>query len=239
MSTTGAPPGLQGTFDPGSVLAALAAGGRAERLLHVHEVPARTASTAAWPEWVDPAVYAAFAGSGIGELWSHQREAADLAHAGSHVVLSTGTASGKSLGYLLPVLTALVEGARAPSGRRDGALYLSPTKALAADQVARLGALAVPGLRAATYDGDTPQEERRWIREHAPVRPHQPRSGPPLLLPQHQQWAPFLRPALRRGRRVPRVPRRLRVAPVALLRGLRRSRPATAPSRHSCSPRPR
>ena len=193
MSTTGAPPGLQGTFDPGSVLAALAAGDRAERLLHVHEVPARTASTAAWPEWVDPSVYAAFAGSGIGELWSHQREAADLAHAGSHVVLSTGTASGKSLGYLLPVLTALVEGARAPSGRAATALYLSPTKALAADQVARLGALAVPGLRAATYDGDTPQEERRWIREHAQFVLTNPDLVHHSLLPQHQRWAPFLR----------------------------------------------
>ena len=62
---------------------------------------------------------------------------------------------------------SLVTGAEAPNGRGATALYLSPTKALAADQVARLGALAIPGLRSATYDGDTPQEERRWIRDHA------------------------------------------------------------------------
>ena len=193
MSTAGptAPP--HAAFDPASALAALAARGRAERLLHVHEVPARAARLASWPAWVHPSVYAACAGSGITSLWAHQREAADLAHAGSHVVMATGTASGKSLGYLVPVLTALVEGSAAPSGRGATALYLSPTKALAADQLARVQGMAVPGVRAATYDGDTPTEERRWIRDHAQLVLTNPDLVHHSLLPMHERWAPFLR----------------------------------------------
>jgi len=181
-----------GSFDPVASLAALgeaAPGG----LRHVHEVPARAAVCAEWPTWVEPGVYAACAGAGYTSLWSHQREAADLARAGRHVVLSTGTASGKSLGYLVPVLTALVEGASAPSGRGATALYLSPTKALAADQLSRIQGLAVPGVRAATYDGDTPAEERRWIRDHAQLVLSNPDLVHHSLLPGHERWAPFLR----------------------------------------------
>ncbi|WP_091788232.1 DEAD/DEAH box helicase [Pedococcus dokdonensis] len=180
-------------FDPAATLDALTAGSRGERLLHVHEVPARAASVADWPTWVAPSVYAACAGSGVTSLWSHQRTAADLAHDGRHVVMATGTASGKSLGYLLPVLTALVEGSQAPTGRGATALYLSPTKALAADQLARVQAMAVPGVRAATYDGDTPTEERRWIRDHAQLVLTNPDLVHHSLLPLHDRWAPFLR----------------------------------------------
>ena len=161
--------------------------------MHVHEVPARLEQVAQWPDWVAPAVYSAFSTSGITQLWSHQREAADLAHDGTHVVISTGTASGKSLGYLLPVLSALVDGATAPSGRGATALYLSPTKALAADQMARLTALAIPNLRAATYDGDTPPDERRWIRDHSQYVMTNPDLMHYSLLPGHERWAPFLR----------------------------------------------
>jgi len=161
--------------------------------VHVHEVPARLEQVAQWPDWVAPAVYSAFSTSGITQLWSHQREAADLAHDGTHVVISTGTASGKSLGYLLPVLSALVDGAAAPSGRGATALYLSPTKALAADQMARLTALAIPNLRAATYDGDTPPDERRWIRDHSQYVMTNPDLMHYSLLPGHERWAPFLR----------------------------------------------
>ena len=194
MSTTAYRGGrADGGFDPPEVLARLASGSRAERLLHVREVPAREARLADWPDWVHPSVYAACAGSGVHSLWEHQRTAADLARDGQHVVMATGTASGKSLGFLLPVLTALVDGAEAPTGRGVSALYLSPTKALAADQLDRLQRLAVPGIRAATYDGDTPSEERHWIREHA----HLVLSNPDLvhfsMLPQHPRWAPFLR----------------------------------------------
>src|SRR4029079_4359542 len=109
------------------------------------------------------------------------------------VVISTGTASGKSLGYLLPVLSDVVDGAAAPSGRGATALYLSPTNALAADQMARLPALAVPGLRAATYDGDTPPDERRWIRDHCQYVLTNPDLIHHSLLPGHERWGPFLR----------------------------------------------
>ena len=146
-----------------------------------------------WPDWVAPALYSAFSTSGITHLWSHQREAVDLAHRGSHVVISTGTASGKSLGYLLPVLSDVLDGANDASGRGATALYLSPTKALAADQMAHLTALAIPGLRAAPYDGDTAPDERRWIRDHCQYVLTNPDLVHHSLLPSHQRWAPFLR----------------------------------------------
>ncbi len=178
--------------DPARTLARLAAE-RPGRLRHLEQVAARAAVLADLPDWVAPELAGALQGEGVDRLWSHQRTAADLAHAGTHVVLATGTASGKSLGYLLPSLTAISGGRQAATGRGATALYLAPTKALAADQLARLERMAVPGVRAATYDGDTPTDERRWIREHA----HLVLSNPDLvhhsLLPGHQAWAPFLR----------------------------------------------
>ena len=187
------PPATRPAFDPPEVLSRLARGRRRERLVHVHEVPARHRQVAPWPDWVAPELCSAFSTSGITELWSHQREAADWAHGGSHVVISTGTASGKSLGFLVPVLSDIIDGAAAPSGRGATALYLSPTKALAADQMARLTALAIPGLRAAAYDGDTPPDERRWIRDHCQYVLTNPDLVHHSLLPGHERWAPFLR----------------------------------------------
>ena len=95
---------------PAQHLARLAGGSRAERLLHVEEVPARPARLAEWPAGVDPAVLAALLGAGVERPWSHQREAIDLATAGQHVVLATGTASGRASGYLVPVLGAVARG---------------------------------------------------------------------------------------------------------------------------------
>ena len=187
------PPATRRAFDPPEVLSRLSSGRRRERLVHVHEVPARQEQVAPWPDWVATALYSAFSMSGITALWSHQREAADCAHDGCHVVISTGTASGKSLGYLVPVLSDVLDGAAAASGRGATALYLSPTKALAADQMARLTALAIPGLRAATYDGDTPPDERRWIRDHCQYVMTNPDLIHHSLLPGHERWAPFLR----------------------------------------------
>ena len=186
-------PAAPRAFDPLEALSHLSSGRRRERLVHVHEVPRRREQVAPWPDWVAPAVRSAFGTSGITGLWSHQKQAADLAHDGSHVVISTGTASGKSFGYLLPVLSDIVGGAAAPSGRAATALYLSPTKALAADQMARLSALAIPGMRAATYDGDTPPDERRWIRDHCQYVLTNPDLVHHSLLPGHPRWAPFLR----------------------------------------------
>ena len=180
-------------LDPSAVLTHLARGPRAGRLVHARTVPAREGRTVAWPDWVAPEVTAALHGEGIHELWEHQARVAELARSGQHVVVATGTASGKSLGYLLPVLTSLCEGAGSVTGRGATALYLAPTKALGADQAARLHTLAVPGVRTATLDGDTPGEERRWIREHA----HYVLTNPDLLhhtlLPGHERWRAFLR----------------------------------------------
>ena len=169
------------------------AGAHPGRLRHVEQLPRRPAVPASWPDWVAPPVLSAVVGAGISTPWSHQRVAMDAVRNGEHVVLATGTASGKSLAYLVPVLSDLVDGAASSSGRTASALYLAPTKALAADQLARVEALAVPGVRAATYDGDTSAQERRWIREHA----HLVLTNPDLLhhslLPGHERWRSFLR----------------------------------------------
>lgn len=180
-------------FRPDAVLHQLARGGRGDRLLHARELPGRAARFGAWPAWTNPQVLAALTQAGIAEPWSHQATVAETAHAGRHVVVSTGTASGKSLGYLLPILSDALDGRSAPNGRGATALYLSPTKALAGDQLARISAMALPGLRVATYDGDTPTEERRWIRDHAHVVLSNPDMLHHSLLPAHERWAPFLR----------------------------------------------
>ncbi len=186
--------------EPAALLARLAArrsssgvGSAAAPLRSVHRLPARTARTAALPDWLAPPLTAALTQAGVAHLWSHQRETAEAARAGRHVVVSTGTASGKTLGYLLPVLSDLLDGTAAPTGRGATALYLAPTKALAHDQFDRVGRLALPGLRVATYDGDTPPEERRWVREHAAYVLTNPDLLHHSLLPGHERWAPFLR----------------------------------------------
>ncbi|MGN6523640.1 MAG: DEAD/DEAH box helicase [Actinomycetes bacterium] len=176
------------------LLAALVATSeRRPRLLHVSERPGRAGRRAPWPAWLDPQLEEAWRRLGIAEPWEHQVRAADLAHSGRSVVLATGTASGKSLGYLMPALTAALDGRSAPTGRGATVLYVSPTKALAADQLARLQRLAVRGLRVATYDGDTPEDERRAVRDHG----HYVLTNPDMLhlgiLGAHERWASFLR----------------------------------------------
>ncbi len=184
--------------------------GREERVLHERLVPARRATTAPWPGWVAPPLREALVASGVAEPWVHQVVAAEHARAGRHVVVSTGTASGKSLAYLLPALTAALEPAvgRGPGGgpgsgsppgvsARLGAggttLYLAPTKALAADQLAAIDALGVPGVRAATYDGDTPADARRWVRDHADVLLTNPDMLHRSLLPGHARFSRIFR----------------------------------------------
>ena len=108
-----------------------------------------------------------------------------------HTVIATGTASGKSLGYLLPGLTDILA-ARGPKGQRGATvLYLSPTKALAQDQLAMLRALAIPGLRCATHDGDSSPEERAWTRDHAEYVLTNPDMLHRSLLPGHEHWSRF------------------------------------------------
>ncbi|CAN5221760.1 DEAD/DEAH box helicase [soil metagenome] len=128
---------------------------------------------------------------GIEAPWTHQVEAAEAAYAGEHVVLSTGTASGKSLGYLMPALSTVLA-ARGPHGRRGASvLYLSPTKALAQDQLGSLRALSVPGLAATTHDGDSPREQRDFARDFAEYVLTNPDMLHRSLLPGHARWAKF------------------------------------------------
>jgi len=183
--------------DPAQLLTRLAAG-RTDRLLHVEEVPARVGTAVGWPDWVDADLRDAWTRRGLEFPWAHQAEAAHLAHEGRHVVVSTGTASGKSLAYLMPALTAVVEGSRAPNGRGSTALYLAPTKALAHDQWRSIEELRaeghrIEGLRVSAYDGDTPDEERAWIRAHAGYILTNPDLLHRSMLPGHERWASFLR----------------------------------------------
>lgn len=176
-----------------AVVAAEGSGGRsAGSLRHVAEVAARTAEHSRWPAWAHPEVLAALGDRGIPTPWSHQVAAAELAHAGRHVVISTGTASGKSLAFQLPIMDAL---ARDPRAR---ALYLSPTKALGHDQLRTAHGLtaAVPALgevAPAAYDGDTPTEIRRFARERSRWLFSNPDMIHLSLLRNHPRWAVFLR----------------------------------------------
>jgi DEAD/DEAH box helicase domain-containing protein len=167
--------------------------GRPDRLVHVHEIAPRSAALAPWPAWVDDEIVGAFAQMGITEPWRHQTDAAQAAYDGTHVALATGTASGKSLAFSMLALTRIRAGTHAPDGRGSTTLYLSPTKALANDQLRGLNDLNLPWLRAATYDGDTPSEERTWVRQHANYVLTNPDLLHHSLLPGHSSWSSFLR----------------------------------------------
>jgi DEAD/DEAH box helicase domain-containing protein len=154
---------------------------------HVERIPARAGRGASWPAWVPADLRDALRAQGITAPWEHQASAAALAHGGTHVVLATGTASGKSLGYQLPALSRLLADPKAT------VLYLAPTKALAADQLRAVTGLGLDGVRAATYDGDTPRDERDWIRQHARFVLANPDMLHHAVLPAHAKWGVFLR----------------------------------------------
>jgi DEAD/DEAH box helicase domain-containing protein len=126
-----------------------------EELAYLGSEPAREAQTAPLPEDLPTGLRESLEARGIDSLYSHQAETWEAAARGEHILVTTGTASGKSLAFNLPVLAALTE---EPKLR---ALYLYPTKALAQDQVRALGELNVKNIRAAIYDGDT-ESEHRW-----------------------------------------------------------------------------
>ncbi|SLM97436.1 DEAD/DEAH box helicase [Brevibacterium yomogidense] len=168
-------------------------GDRVDRVTHVEQLPARLGRTTDWPSWMDPAVRDAFVSAGIERPYEHQVETADIARAGENVIVATGTASGKSLGYLMPVLDAAIRGTAAPSGRGSTTLYLSPTKALAADQLTSLRELVLKGLRPSTYDGDTPRADRDWARRHANLILTNPDMLHRSLLPGHERFSSVLK----------------------------------------------
>jgi DEAD/DEAH box helicase domain-containing protein len=183
----GAPPADPPPAEPpgagNRALGILLADARAGRPVHVEHIPARAGREVPWPSWAPAEVISAFADRGIHAPWSHQAEVACHAQSGRNVIISTGAASGKSLGYLVPALTAVLGG--------ETVLYVTPTKALAADQLASIRALALPGVQAATLDGDTSKAGRDWARSHARYLLTTPDMLHQSLLPRHVRWSGF------------------------------------------------
>jgi DEAD/DEAH box helicase domain-containing protein len=156
-----------------------------EILTAVRHFPAREAQWAEFPAWVHGDLTAAYGDKGIRRLYSHQAAAAETVHAGKNVVIVTPTASGKTLCYNLPILNAILEG---PDSR---ALYLFPTKALAQDQLAELHDLnrrLANRFGVFTYDGDTPSDARKAIREKGHIVLTNPDMLHTGILPHHTRW---------------------------------------------------
>jgi DEAD/DEAH box helicase domain-containing protein len=156
------------------------------RITHLEQLPARPSRTCPWPDWAAAPLVDALRAAGVSAPWAHQAAAAELAWSGRSVVVATGTASGKSLAYLLPALTAALNGA-------GTTLYLSPTKALAGDQLRAITALGLADVRVSTFDGDTPLDERDWARRHADIVLTNPDMTHHALLPGHARWSAFFK----------------------------------------------
>lgn len=154
-------------------------------MAHRSEEPGRAGRAEPLPP-LHPRVQEALARREVAGLWSHQAELYEAARAGRHAIVTTGTASGKSLAFTLPVLEAIAD------DPRSRAILLYPTKALAQDQARSLAAYRLPGLRAAIYDGDTPTGERAAIRRTANVLLTNPDMLHVGLLPHHDRWGEFL-----------------------------------------------
>jgi DEAD/DEAH box helicase domain-containing protein len=153
------------------------------QLVHVERLPVRAARFGTLARSLPAALAPVLPEAG---LWSHQAAAIDLARDGHSVAVATGTASGKSLCYQVPI-------AEAALGKPPGtAFLLYPTKALAQDQLRSLGGLEAPGLVPAVYDGDTPTEQRTWVRRHANAVLTNPDMLHVGILPNHARWATFL-----------------------------------------------
>lgn len=179
-----------------------------EKTASVHHRPARTGHLAPWPAWVSDTVRQAWQRQGVDTLWAHQATAAEAIWQGRHTALATGTSSGKTLAYLLPIIAATVENkagwtppptmaARAAALRLDlpvrhTALYVAPTKALAHDQLRACTDLDVPNWNVTTLDGDSAAEERRFARDFATYVLTNPDMLHRSVLPHHQRWSRFL-----------------------------------------------
>jgi DEAD/DEAH box helicase domain-containing protein len=168
------------------ILGTLAARNHADEVLTcVRQIPAREATFRPLPEWVQPDLREAYSAKGISQLYSHQAATAELVHNGKNVVVVTPTASGKTLCYNLPVLNEVLEN---PDTR---ALYLFPTKALAQDQLAELHDLGTKlddRFGVFTYDGDTPSDARKSIRERGHIVLTNPDMLHAGILPHHTKW---------------------------------------------------
>ena len=162
------------------------AGAADERLVATRTEDPRPARVLELPGTLDPRLTAALARTGVRGLYSHQAEALEAARQGN-VVVTSGTASGKSMSFNLPVLDGLV------SDPRARALYLYPTKALAQDQARKLGELGLHSeLAPAIYDGDTRREDRAAIRSRANLILTNPDMLHYGVIPHHKRWDRFL-----------------------------------------------
>lgn len=148
--------------------------------------PARAARVEPLPDDLDPRLASALVATGVTALYRHQAEAWEAARRGENLIVTTGTASGKSLAFNLPVLDAM---SRDPKTR---ALYLYPTKALAQDQARALSELRLKGVRPAIYDGDTPSERRWQVRKWANLILTNPDMLHVGVLPHHDRWGDVL-----------------------------------------------
>jgi DEAD/DEAH box helicase domain-containing protein len=156
-------------------------------MTHVEALPGRAAAFGELDAPLDERLREALRRAGIPRFYSHQARATNAARRGENVITVTSTASGKTLCYNVPVLDDLL---RNP---RHRALYLFPTKALAQDQLGKLNALRLPGLDAATFDGDTPREDRRNVKNRAGIVLANPDMLSVGILPCHGTWGTFLR----------------------------------------------
>ncbi|HVQ32821.1 MAG TPA: DEAD/DEAH box helicase, partial [Lysobacter sp.] len=171
----------------GGLLATRLAGKHAALITGHLVLPGREGRYAELPADLPEKLAGALRARGVSQLYAHQREAWDAAQRGEHLVVATPTASGKSLCYTLPVVAAAMT-------RQAKALYLFPTKALAQDQVAELIELNRAGdlgLRAATFDGDTPGDQRQAIRLNGDIVVSNPDMLHQGILPHHTKWAQF------------------------------------------------
>lgn len=152
-------------------------------------VPPRPAETRPFPDELPAALRDALSRRGMTSLFSYQAHAWAQVRAGKNLVLATGTASGKTLAYNLPVIAALM------SNPQERALYLFPTKALAQDQLSVLQRLqsSIENLQSAIYDGDTPTSHRSQIRNNARIVLSNPDMLHTGILPHHTNWADFFR----------------------------------------------
>ncbi len=161
-------------------------GVEASSLVHVRDLPAREPVIEPFPDDLPDVVRGRLALLGIEGLYPHQREGIDALRAGRNVALATGTASGKTLVYDLVFAD---DALRRPKAT---ALFLFPTKALARDQLRQVRSLKLPQIRAAVYDGDTPQAERPLVRKNANLVLTNPDMVHLSVLADHARWADFL-----------------------------------------------
>ena len=158
-----------------------------DQIEHVEQIPAREAIFGELERPLSPALQKQTEMLGLNRLYTHQAEAVNAARRGDHVCIVTSTASGKTLCYNLPVLDSVLE------NTKSRALYLFPTKALAQDQLGKLNDFGLfPTVRFATYDGDTPAGDRRFIKKGAHIVLTNPDMLHVGILPYHTSWATFL-----------------------------------------------